>query len=257
MANCPKCNYKLSLIDIKPECPVCGVNVVYYGIEDRLEAEADQAEYEHALMQPRFDRLKASFIGSKVAIVRLVICILPLVATLLPLGHVSITLPYYAEETTVNVISIVQYFMDFDLDFILDMFSSDMAGVAFICFAAAIVFTALAVVIALVNIINLMFACAPKGIKRNITTASIGLGFTVLASVAFEIWAYQLSALVPGIFSGTVSWGVIGVMLTFVAEIVINIIYKKMNIQVKYKDVSQYLIAYKDRVKTEEQSDAS
>ena len=27
MANCPKCGYKLRMIDIKAECPKCGVNL--------------------------------------------------------------------------------------------------------------------------------------------------------------------------------------------------------------------------------------
>ena len=45
---CPKCGYKLSMIDIKPECPVCGVNQVYYGMEESLKKEADRAEFEHA-----------------------------------------------------------------------------------------------------------------------------------------------------------------------------------------------------------------
>ena len=41
---CPKCNYKLKITDWRPECPKCGVNVMYYGIEDRLREEADKAE---------------------------------------------------------------------------------------------------------------------------------------------------------------------------------------------------------------------
>ena len=32
---CPKCNYKFKPTDWRPECPQCGVNVLYYGVEDR------------------------------------------------------------------------------------------------------------------------------------------------------------------------------------------------------------------------------
>ena len=34
MAYCPKCNYKLRIRDYKPECPQCGVNILYYGMEE-------------------------------------------------------------------------------------------------------------------------------------------------------------------------------------------------------------------------------
>ena len=35
-ATCPKCGGKLRLIDWRPNCPHCGVNMIYYGLEDRL-----------------------------------------------------------------------------------------------------------------------------------------------------------------------------------------------------------------------------
>ena len=46
---CPKCNYKFKPTDWRPECPKCGVNVLYYGVEDRLRAEADKAGYDGVL----------------------------------------------------------------------------------------------------------------------------------------------------------------------------------------------------------------
>ena len=51
MAVCPKCGRKLKLTDIKPTCPGCGVNLLYYKIEERLEVDAINAELEHAKTQ--------------------------------------------------------------------------------------------------------------------------------------------------------------------------------------------------------------
>ena len=109
---CPKCNYKLKLTDWRPECPKCGVNVMYYGIEDRLREEADKAEYQHAKSQPKFDRLKFSLIGHPLSIVRLVLGLLPIVATLLPMGTVNYVLPYLEKHASVNLISIVMFIID-------------------------------------------------------------------------------------------------------------------------------------------------
>ena len=44
MAVCPKCGYKLKLTDWKPNCPKCGINLNYYGLEEKLQEEADVAE---------------------------------------------------------------------------------------------------------------------------------------------------------------------------------------------------------------------
>ena len=44
MANCPKCGYKLKFTDFRPECPGCGVNLMYYNHQERLAEDADKAE---------------------------------------------------------------------------------------------------------------------------------------------------------------------------------------------------------------------
>lgn len=43
---CPKCNEKLSPLYMKQTCPKCGVNLMYYKLDERLEADAKQAEKE-------------------------------------------------------------------------------------------------------------------------------------------------------------------------------------------------------------------
>ena len=249
---CQKCGYKLSMIDIKPECPVCGINLVYYGMEDSLKKEADKAEFEHATLQPRLDRLKAATIGSPLAITRLVICVLPLLATLLPMGKIAVNLPYFTEKVTVNIVSIIsKVFMNLDFDFLMAMTGSAKAGTAYICYLVALVSFVLVLLMALFNLFDLIVACGKRGIRRNITVASIGLFFTVVGAVTFAVWTSSLSGAYPEVFSGTVApWGILGVALAFAAEIVINVIYKKKNIKVRYKDLSEFLVSYDERPKT-------
>lgn len=255
---CPKCGYKLSMIDIKPECPVCGVNQVYYGMEESLKQEADRAEFEHAANQPLMDRLKAATIGHPVAIVRLVFSLLPLVATLVPMGKVVVTLPYFTETTTINIVSIItKVFMALDIDYMLAIVGSEMVGTAYIFYLVALLGFVLLALTTVINIVNLFFSCGKKGIKRNITTASVGIVFTVIATVGLAIWLSMVTAAVPDVFNGTfIVWGPICVVLGFVLQIVINIVYKKMGIQVKYKDMSKYLLSYDERKKLEEQEEA-
>lgn len=43
---CPKCGKKLSFFYMKQNCPECGANLLYYGIEERLAADAEKAQKE-------------------------------------------------------------------------------------------------------------------------------------------------------------------------------------------------------------------
>lgn len=85
MAQCPNCGRKLHLYNWKPDCPDCGVNMVYFKSNERLLAETEAAEIAHAKSQPSIDRAKSSFLGSPIAISRSVLSALPLAALFLPL----------------------------------------------------------------------------------------------------------------------------------------------------------------------------
>ena len=251
-AYCPKCNYKLKITDWRPECPKCGVNVVYYGIEDRLNAEADKAEYEHAMFQPKVDRIKSSFVGDNIAKVRIALCILPLLASLLSLGSITMNVPF--RETVdvgwVSIINVVTLFTDygFDVNAILAALSFAPTRMAFIGFALAIVGLALALVACLAGLICLMLSCSPKGIQRNITIAGLGIGFAALSFVGSIIMTGAMADVFPGIFSGSASpLALIGFIVTYGAVIAINIINKKKGITVNYKDVSEFLLPYEER----------
>lgn len=254
---CQKCGYKLSMIDIKPECPVCGINLVYYGMEDSLKKEADKAEFEHATFQPRLDRLKAATVGSPLAITRLVICILPILAMLLPMGKIVVNLPYFTEKVTVNLVSIIsKVLMNLDFDSLMAMTGSAKVGTAYICYLVALVSFVVMLLAAVLNLFNLFVAFGKRGIRRNIIVASVGLFFTAVGAVTFAVWTSSLSGAYPEVFSGTVvPWGILGVALAFVAEIVINVIFKKKNVKVKYKDLSEFLVSYDERSKVDAEAE--
>ena len=78
MATCPNCGKKLRLYQWRPECPACGVNMVYFKSNERLLAESEKSEIEHARFQPKVDRAKAAFFGSPWAIARIVLTLLPI-----------------------------------------------------------------------------------------------------------------------------------------------------------------------------------
>ena len=248
---CPNCNYKLSLIDTKPECPVCGVNLMFFGMEERLKEEADKAEFEHAMTQPHIDRLKAAAVGSAPAIARLVLTILALASSIVPFAHVTTTLPFSTSVKNIGLINVVtDVYMDLDFDYYFAMFGDRLLGKGTLFEFIALALFTLCLVSALVNLINILFAGGKHGITRNIVTASLGLVFAVGAAVAYGLSISAFNSAIPELYAGKLlPWGIIACVGMFIAVIIINVIYKKKAPPVKYKDVSKFLVGFDEREK--------
>ena len=247
MANCPKCGYHLKLTDWKPECPECGVNVVYYQIEDRLREDADKAELEQAKFQPRMDRLKASVYGSPLAIIRIVCILAPILCLLLPLASITTSLPFGTSTTTVNLIAIYNFISDLDIGLLIKLFSSTVLGKDFIFFAASFVLLLLAVVCMLLNLVFLVMSFGKRGLRRNVTTNIIGIIFTVASAVCFSLSNKGFTSDVAGLYSGSLKWGSFVVIFAFILLIVVNLLFKILKVEVNYTDVSELLLPYHER----------
>lgn len=236
-ATCPKCGGKLKITDWRPECPHCGVNMVYYGMEERLLLDADKAEAEHARTQPRIDRLKASFIGSKLAIARIVFSLIPIAGLLLPLAKFSFEAPFAAVDSSVNAISIYNLIAShLDFDALLSMLGSDVFGATFIFFAVSIVCLLLSVVGIVVHLLLLTLACAPKGKQRNMTLGIINIVLPVISCVMFFLFSNNITALFPSVVkTSSIGFGIFVYIGLLVVSLVIDWLTFKKGIDVKYK----------------------
>ncbi len=243
MANCPKCGYKLRMIDIKAECPKCGVNLLYYNQQERLALDADKAEEEHIKMQPKIDRIKFAFVGTKLSIVRLISFLIPIGVMFLPLASVNVNMPWNTIDKDISILNVVMdVIMNLKFDILIDMITgSDLTRVAFISYAAAIIFILLAAVFAILNIPFDAVSCSPKGFKRNVTLSSCGIVFTVLSIISFLVFNSQLTKTFGGMYSGSIGIGGFLVILGFVIIILVNVLIKKQNVPVKYTDISEYV----------------
>lgn len=236
MAHCPKCGRKLTILDWKPNCPECGVNLVYYGMEERLLDEADAAEAEHAKVQKRLDRLKASFVGSKLTIVRIVLSVLPIAMLLLPLCSVTFSGPFIEQTTTnVNAIEIYNLVSSLDFDSLFAMLGSPLLGTSFIGYAGALVCILLSLVTVIVSLLMLTIACGSKGNPRNITLNSISIVLAVASIVFFSIFSKNINAVFPEFVSGSIGFGIFVYIASLVALLVINIVIAKKGVDIKYK----------------------
>lgn len=237
MANCPKCGRKLTLFDWKPNCPECGVNLVYYGMEERLMDEADKAEAEHARLQKRIDRLKASFVGSKLAIVRIILSVLPIAALMLPLASISFNGPYIeATTTTINAIEIYNLVSSLDFDALFTMIGSGVVGSSFIGYAGALVGILLSLVFVILSLLLLMLACSPKGCVRNLIMNSLAIVAAVVSIVMFTQFANGITAVFPDfVTDASIGFGIFVYIGMLALLLGLNIYLTINKIEVKYK----------------------
>lgn len=236
MAKCPKCGRRLTVFDWRPNCPGCGVNLVYYGREEKLMNEADAAEAEHAKLQKKIDRLKASFVGSPLTIIRIILSVLPIAALMLPLCKVAFSGPFIEATTkSINAIGIYNLVSSLDFGALFTMIGSSLVGSAFIGYAVSLVTLLLSLVLVIVSLVMLMMACGPKGNVRNITLNCIDIALAVASVIFFNRFATGIHNVFPGFVSGSVQVGAYVYIGTLVLLLAINIVIAKVGVKVKYK----------------------
>ena len=169
MANCPHCGKKLHLYDWRPECPGCGVNLVFYNSNQALLDESEKSEIEHAKFQPKVDRAKTATIGSKEGIIRMILFLIPIAALFLPLFKIAVS----GKAKNFNAIDIYNSFSSLDIGGVLKSINPLVLTALFIAIPAVccIVFTIMQIA-----------SGTKKGLKRNIVLSGIST-FLVFASI--------------------------------------------------------------------------
>ena len=227
MANCPKCGAHLRMIDWKQRCPHCKANVFLYDLQERLMLDADKAEVQHYHFQKKVDRLKASFIGSKLAITRIVTSVLPIAAAFLPLFRADLSAVSADLPSKFDALKLYDLVDKDDTGALLDYILS--SGVGGKIFLAAIVCLALGLVALLLHLILLFLSCSPKGKARNYTLSILMIAFPVL----FIILVYASGA--QGFASAAPGLGAYLFVLLAAVNLVIEILTFRQGIEIAHK----------------------
>ena len=234
MAHCPKCGKKLKLTDLSQFCPACGVNMRFVNFEENFYREAKLAELSQANMHVKIKRLKASFVGSKLTIVRLVVMLLPLLSLLLPTGSFSLSLPFVSKTTQFGALGLYALFTGSDLQYIMDMKGIEGYAAYFgPLFIALIAYVAVAVFAVLVLLLTILCFISIKNMQKVIVAVS---GCGIAACVAAMILIGRFCKAVEGfaMLSGKNGFGVLLTIVMFAVVIVLNLIIDKKGIPVEY-----------------------
>lgn len=183
MANCPKCGEHLKLTDWKQHCPHCNCNIVVYDIQERLMQDADKAEVQRYYFQKKIDRMKASFVGSKLAVIRIFTSLIPLAAVVVPWLKGEFNIPFVEFKGVFTLFSLTDMLDSLDINSILSVLNTDDGKIPIILLAVSLVLLLLSAVLLLVRFGCLTMACSKRGKIRNYTFDILTLAFCVVATV--------------------------------------------------------------------------
>ena len=221
MAVCPKCGTKLHLYNWRPECPACGVNMVYYKSNERLLEESEKTEIEHAGFQPGVDRAKASFFGSPQAVARVVISALPLACLMLPLCR----LRNADGVKNINAIGIYNYISAKGFG---GVFGAAAGGDGV---SLALVLLLLSVVMIIVCLVCSVMSLGKHGKQRNFILNLIMLLFGAGSAVSFCL--ADIPASLPEYASGVPGVGIILYLLLFLTLLIYNLYLAKKGLKIE------------------------
>ncbi len=227
MADCPKCGHHLKMTDWRPKCPNCGVNMVLYDEQERMMQDADIAEVQYYHFQKKIDRLKASFAGSKLAIVRIFTSLLPIGAIFLPLIKAKVTEPFKPMDGGISILTIVDCFDKLNGDTIAGAMEIGKTPTTFLLVSAALFALSLLALVA--HFLLLTLACSPKGKIRNTVLDVIILVTTIGSLIA------ALAMPDGGAVIGTVGIGGYLYVLLQIANVVVDLMVFKKGITIKHK----------------------
>ena len=187
MANCPKCGEHLKLTDWKQHCPHCHCNIVVYDIQERLMQDADKAEVQRYYFQKKIDRMKASFVGSKLAVIRIFTSLIPLAAVVVPWLKGAFNVPFVEFKGLFTLFTLTDMLDSLDINSILNVLNTDDGKTPIILLAVSLVLLLLSAVLILVRFGCLTMACSKRGKIRNYTFDILTLVFCIVATVLLTV----------------------------------------------------------------------
>lgn len=246
---CPKCQKKIPIYHLGQNCPHCGINLRFYNFESDFYRDAKRAELSLAKANIFIAHLKAALIGSKLAIVRLCVMLLPIASLLAPFATAYVKQPFVDESVTVSGLGIYFAYSDGYLDYILAMIKGGADAAAFKALAFAVVGIAVTALIALTIFVLsvISFTSLEKMPKAICALCAIGAALIAASTVLCFRFISVAGSSAGMILSGKMSFGYIVAVAAFAVNFVVNflIIKKGYNIEYKEGDLERAEIAKK------------
>lgn len=223
---CPKCGAEIPFYDLKPNCRHCGVNILYFTQDDDLERDAKRTELDNAATRMVIARVKAVFIGSFLAVLRMVFLVGAVCAMMIPFCSVTFQLPFYEEKLSVGLIGLIQSLGNGLLLSIPNFLKSALfAKAALGAGIVMVLFALLAVVDVAMLVIYLLSFLSPDKTAKMLRNASVVA--CVLAAAAQIAAIAAKTAIVPDTPYTSFSFG-FGGLACVALHVILIVIAAKM-----------------------------
>lgn len=229
MARCPHCGYRLRLIDVKAECPVCKVNIPNYDWEARLDRDAENAEASFRSFRRTVGAFKTSLFGSKFLVARFVLTFAPLIFFLFPMVTVTTSLPYSAGSEGISMLDVILDIVNGNVDIgsMINFIFLERSGAAFTVLYAALILVFLGIVEGVLNFVVILVSGFGYHAKGNIICCVLSLVFFAAAAVCVVVSSSMFASSIPEVMSVKLSYGLFIGMALFVVNIVMNTVARK------------------------------
>ncbi|MBQ6066520.1 MAG: hypothetical protein IJK89_06825 [Clostridia bacterium] len=235
---CPKCGGEIPFYDLKPNCKHCGVNIMYYSQHAGLEEDAKRTELEGGAARMVIARVKAAFIGSKLAIARLVITLGAVAVLMLPFGSVVFKAPFYEQTFSAGLIGVVKGFTDGVLTQLPNFLHGALFGEYMSAFLLPLGVLALLLLvgIAILCIYLLSFLNLTPTTKAIKNLSLVGAVIALLGQIVVIVYAFANPLPSTPAASFSFGWGGFATAAVWFGMFIINRIMLKKGIEPTYKE---------------------
>lgn len=233
---CPKCGGEIPFYNLKPNCMHCGVNIMYYTQEEGLIRDAKRTELEGAVARMVIARIKASFIGSKLVIVRLVFTVLAAAALLVPYGGARYVAPLFDENYSVGIIGIIKGFQNGFILKLPSFLGSEVFGTAT---KIAMIPTVFFLIVTILDILIfgallLSFLNIEKGTTFMKNTAVVGASVSIIGQIAVLAGVLRIEKTFAAV--AYFGFGALVSLAMFIVLFILNRIVLKKGIEPTYRE---------------------
>lgn len=229
MARCPHCGYKLRLIDVKAECPVCKVNIPNYDWEARLDKDAENAAASFKSFRRTTGAFKSSLFGNKFRIARFVLTFAPLLFFLFPMVTVTDYLPFSSGAEEISMLDIILAIVNGNVDIgsMINFIHMEKSGAAFTVLYAALVPVLLGIAAGVLNFVVILVSGFGYHAKGNIICCVSSLVCFAAAAVCVLAASSVFASAIPEVMSVKLSYGLFIGMAFFIINIIMNVKVRK------------------------------
>lgn len=224
MARCPNCGYKLTIIDVKAECPVCKVNIPNFNWEDRLEEDAENAAVSFKSFRRSTGAFKKCVFGSKFRIARFVLTFAPLLFLLFPMFTVETTLPFSQGKENFSMLSIILDIVNGEMDIgtMLNFTSFEFSGAAFTLLYISLILVVLGIVAGVLNFFVLLISGFSYHAKGNIVLCLMSMIFFIGAICCIVASSFMFASSIPEVVTVKLSYSLFIGLICFTINFIMN-----------------------------------